>query len=248
MSELNQRPLTTSTACLSPSTPNPNRNHQRINVISDFFRARFPTRPDVPERVPPATVPPPIQPPLPPSRHQLIPIQVLLDHPIAWPSHADNTREDDASAPRTPLVPPVDPQANLHRAQRLWAAMFRTSAQDIVAAHRPIILSVENQRANELWGDRLARKTIHSHQDLWDEREWPKIGSKGRSTGRVMQGYQMKFKRMFSVARSIIWIPTTLKYDKFYTTRHAINGNVHVSLLAPLQLHSRTITSQEGRL
>jgi hypothetical protein len=55
----------------------------------------------------------------------------------------------------------------LHRAQRAWQRLFQASknvADDIrvLDGNRPIQLSIENQRTNEIWGDGLMEKSDHT--------------------------------------------------------------------------------------
>jgi hypothetical protein len=136
MSETNHQTSTMGTDHPSPTAPHPNRNHKKIIAISDFFRARIRTRLFVPTRdapAPSATLIP--QPPISPSRYQLIPIKVLLEHSTASPLRVDPSGEDTASVPPGPVVPPTDPQAHLQQAQRRWAAMFEASATEPVAGH-----------------------------------------------------------------------------------------------------------------
>jgi hypothetical protein len=55
----------------------------------------------------------------------------------------------------------MTPRGQLQQAQTLWAEMFRTTSEAIVApadGNRPIILSLENQKANAAWGDVLNEK------------------------------------------------------------------------------------------
>ena len=69
----------------------------------------------------------------------------------------DTPRE--ATILRVSQAPTMNPHACLHQAQMLWAAMFRTTDNHTVAnGNRPIILSIENQRANAPWGDTLEAK------------------------------------------------------------------------------------------
>ena len=56
--------------------------------------------------------------------------------------------------------PLLNTQEQLQQAQVIWAEMFRTSQEsNATDGHRPIILSVENQRANKEWGDPLQGKS-----------------------------------------------------------------------------------------
>jgi exonuclease III len=71
--------------------------------------------------------------------------------------------DQDPLAPPLPVsnAPPAQqtPNDHLHQAQALWAAMFRTSGNMKASdGHRPIILSIENQRTNDEWGDTLVEK------------------------------------------------------------------------------------------
>ena len=160
MSATNPRQTTMGTDILPPTPPNPHRNKQRINALSDFFRPRNPNRSVVPAGdTPVPLIPPIIYNPSPPICQQLIPIQVILENPAAISLLVDHPLEDDQSEDLSPMDLPLNPQAHLRQAQSLWAAMFRASANDAVTGgHRPIILSVENQRTNESWGDELKKK------------------------------------------------------------------------------------------
>ena len=56
--------------------------------------------------------------------------------------------------------PLLNTQEQLQQAQVIWEEMFRTSQEsNATDGHRPIILSVENQRANKEWGDPLQEKS-----------------------------------------------------------------------------------------
>jgi exonuclease III len=159
MSDVTPRQPTMGSDHAHPSTiPNPTRYRQSINTITDFFRACIPIQPVVPAG-PSAniSVPPAPQPQTVPPGLTLIPIQVIMEHPdVQVPS--DPSREDNN--PRAPVDPDtLTPQSHLHQAQMLWAAMLRPTDNPPVAnGNRPIILSIENQRANEPWGDPLTAK------------------------------------------------------------------------------------------
>jgi hypothetical protein len=158
MSDVPQQPMM-GTDLLPFNTPNLNRNQYRSNAITDFFRARIPVHTVVPANKTTAPLDPPTAPSL--IRHDLIPIQVIMEHQTAVVPPEDNTRVPlDPPFPPPPPPSPPPPPANLHQAQQLWAAMFRASEENTNVRNgaRPIILSIENQRANTSWGDQLMEK------------------------------------------------------------------------------------------
>jgi hypothetical protein len=164
MSELTHRQTTPGTDLLAPIIPNPNSNHRRINAMMDFFRARTTTRIVVPSTAPTPSgtaIPQPAAPASDPIRPELIPIQVIMEHPLTT-APRDATNEAAYLVPIiSPPTPPQNPQARLHQAQTLWAAMFCASdTPNVVEGNRPIILSIENQRANTSWGDKLTEKQL----------------------------------------------------------------------------------------
>ena len=92
----------------------------------------------------------------------LTPIQVLpLDRsPTRYPPTV-LLPDDTLPVPPVPFDPPTNftPQQRLDQARTLWTAMFNTSQTTGPAdGHRPIVLSVENQRTNASWGDPLMEK------------------------------------------------------------------------------------------
>jgi hypothetical protein len=140
----------------TPSNPTVNRHPTtRNNTISDFFRVRIPrllapalhleTPVPAPDPIIPHHVPPPT----------LIPVQVIMTsntaHSIPVPHPAPEIQ---------PAPPPRTTLQRLEQSQTTWAAMFhqRLTLGD---GHRPIILSVENQRTNASWGDVLKEKQDH---------------------------------------------------------------------------------------
>jgi hypothetical protein len=136
----------------TPSISDLNRTHQRIKDISAFFRARIPAQQSLPERSTISTIPD-IPPPT------LIPIQVLM-MPQQAAVHTAAPPPEEYQQP-TPSQHPRQPnmQQQLQHAQTVWATMFRTSQETTPSdGHRPTVLSVENQRSNESWGDQLAGK------------------------------------------------------------------------------------------
>jgi exonuclease III len=148
----------TSTGTTSMPRNNPvNRNTTtRNNNISDFFRARIPQlfRP-VQTPLTPTPVPPPL----------LIPAQLIVDQPATpplLPTTPQIAPQGDLPPPLPPTTARLTPDQRLEQAQTTWAAMLNTSRQtNVTDGHRPIILSVENQRINESWGDTLMEKQTH---------------------------------------------------------------------------------------
>ena len=165
MSDATIRQPQMGTIC-TPSISAVNRNPTfQNNTISDFFRVRIP-RLLAPVRLPPELIPmqPCPQDPPPATREppELIPVQVLLA-----PQPPDNGNQTPPAVDQQPAQPPQapnpTPQQRLEQAQTTWAAMFNISQQTSTAdGHRPIILSVENQRTNASWGDKLMEKQEHT--------------------------------------------------------------------------------------
>ena len=152
MSDVALRQRTSVGTTSTPSIPEANRNTTpQTKTISDFFRVRLPQlfRPvPTPHPTPP---PPPLL---------LIPAQLIVDQPATDPIRPllSIDLHDDA----IPLLPPPARLTNhqrLEQAKIMWAAMMHTSTQTITTdGHRPIFLSVENQRENAPWGDLLQEK------------------------------------------------------------------------------------------
>jgi hypothetical protein len=153
MSDVTQLPTDKGTES-TPSHFILNRPVQRINHISDFFRPRSNAAHVVP--VQPTTSPP--SPQHPPFR--LIPSQVIRTQSevstifTETPPPYAHQELEVVSLPQQ-----LTTQQQLLQAQRLWKAMFRTSTGiPTTDSQRPIVLSVENQRANSSWGDQLGEK------------------------------------------------------------------------------------------
>jgi hypothetical protein len=152
MSDVALRQRTSVGTTSTPSIPEANRNTTpQTKTISDFFRVRLPQlfRPvPTPHPTPP---PPPLL---------LIPAQLIVDQPATDPIRP--LLSIDLHDEAIPLLPPPARLTNhqrLEQAKIMWAAMMHTSTQTITTdGHRPIFLSVENQRENAPWGDLLQEK------------------------------------------------------------------------------------------
>lgn len=164
MSEVNLRKSTMVRNPQPSINPNPPRTRQTINTIKDFFQTRFPIQPvvfarasanlSVSQEVQQTQAPPQTSP-------ALIPIQVIMEHPNL-PVQSEPLHKTNNLRVLADQVSPLDLQTRLHQAQTLWAAMFRTTNTPIIAnGNRPIILSIENQRANAPWGDPLVEKSAN---------------------------------------------------------------------------------------
>ena len=178
MRDVIQTQLMGSTNRTSPVPAVPHRITQTINNISDFFRPRIPlhrnetmrtTTTNTTTNTTPTTttINPQTPTSVPITNHRtiLIPIQVIMESPSIMPTVQRAPTIQDLEPEPSPHsqteTSTMTPRGQLQQAQTLWAEMFRTTSEAIVApadGNRPIILSLENQKANAAWGDVLNEK------------------------------------------------------------------------------------------